>query len=147
VSLGQFFADLEIRPTRLVCASARPQLLSTRSPVSLEALGPLHGAGTLEPVMLPLAPGGHSGIWPPLHSAHGCVPAISQCGILCVIVSWCQTWASPHSLFGPGWRQIPRLFAPHRLAAPRVDPSRRCASDGTRAQDCRGTAGERSRNS
>jgi uncharacterized cupin superfamily protein len=64
VSLGKFFIESDPNTTRLVRASARPQLISTWSPVSIEALGPLDGMGMLEPIMLNLAPGGRSGIFP-----------------------------------------------------------------------------------
>lgn len=64
VSLGKFFIESDPNTTRLVRASARPQLISTWSLDSIEALTPLDGAGTLEPIMLNLAPGGHSGLFP-----------------------------------------------------------------------------------
>ena len=64
VSLSTFFAELDPSATRLVRASTRPQLTSTWSPVSIEALGSLDGSGTLEPIMLIMAPGGRSGIFP-----------------------------------------------------------------------------------
>ena len=64
VSLGQFFAAPERRTVALVRASARPQLTSPWSPVSIEALCPLERADTLEPVMLSMAPGGRSGLFP-----------------------------------------------------------------------------------
>jgi hypothetical protein len=64
VSLGQFFTEPERSRVVLVRASARPQLSSTWSPVSLEALGPLEGVSSLEPVMLTMAPGGCSGKYP-----------------------------------------------------------------------------------
>lgn len=64
VSLGKFFGEPDASSTRLVRADARPQLTSTWSPVSIEALGPLDGSGTLEPVMLIMAPGGRSGLFP-----------------------------------------------------------------------------------
>ena len=63
VSLGKFFTEPDPSTARLVRASARPQLTSTWSSVSIEALGPLDGSGTLEPVMLTMAPGGRSGIF------------------------------------------------------------------------------------
>jgi transcriptional regulator with XRE-family HTH domain len=64
VSLGQFFAEPKHSTVALVRASARPQLTSTWSSVSIEALGSLDGSGTLEPVMLIMAPGGRSGLFP-----------------------------------------------------------------------------------
>ena len=64
VSLSKFFAEPERSAVVLVRANARQQLSSTWSPVSLEALGPLDGVGTLEPIMLTMAPGGCSGIFP-----------------------------------------------------------------------------------
>ena len=64
VSLGKFFAEPETSTVRLVRASLRPKLTSTWSPVSIEALAPLDEAGKLEPVMLTMAPGGRSGIFP-----------------------------------------------------------------------------------
>ena len=64
VSLGKFFAEPELNTVALVRANARQQLSSTWSSVSLEALGSLDGSGTLEPVMLTLAPGGCSGEYP-----------------------------------------------------------------------------------
>jgi transcriptional regulator with XRE-family HTH domain len=68
VSLGQFFAEPEPSPIGLVRATARPQLSSTWSPVSIEALGSMDGARRLEPVMLTLAPGGRSGQYPTVQS-------------------------------------------------------------------------------
>jgi len=44
VSLGQFFAEPKRSPVVRVRARARPQLTSTWSPVSIEALGPLDGS-------------------------------------------------------------------------------------------------------
>jgi transcriptional regulator with XRE-family HTH domain len=64
VSLGKFFAESETSTVSLVRADARQKLTSTWSPVSIEALGPLDGADTLEPVMLTMAPEGRSGIFP-----------------------------------------------------------------------------------
>src|SRR4029453_276765 len=58
VSLGTFFAEPETSTLSLVRASARQQLTSTWSPVTIEALAPLDGPGTLEPIMLTMAPGG-----------------------------------------------------------------------------------------
>jgi transcriptional regulator with XRE-family HTH domain len=66
VSLGQFFAEPARSTVALVHASARPQLTSTWSPVSIEAPGSLDGSGTLEPVMLTMVPGGRSGLFPAL---------------------------------------------------------------------------------
>ncbi len=68
VSLGQLFAEPEPSPIGLVRATARPQLSSTWSPVSIEALGSMDGAWRLEPVMLTLAPGGRSGQDPTVQS-------------------------------------------------------------------------------
>lgn len=64
VGLSKFFAEPETSPVRLVRASARPKLTSTWSPVSVEALAPLDEAGKLESVMLTMAPGGRSGLFP-----------------------------------------------------------------------------------
>jgi transcriptional regulator with XRE-family HTH domain len=64
VSLGQFFAEPEASTIRLVRAHARQTLISTWSPVSIEALAPLDGRGQLEAVMLTMAPGGRSGKFP-----------------------------------------------------------------------------------
>jgi transcriptional regulator with XRE-family HTH domain len=64
VSLGTFFAKPEPSSVGLVRSSARPKLTSTWAPVSVEALAPLGGVGTLEPVMLTMAPGGRSGQYP-----------------------------------------------------------------------------------
>ena len=64
VSLGKFFAEPETSTVWLVRASLRPKLTSTWSPVSIEALVPLDEAGKPEPVMLTMAPGGRSGIFP-----------------------------------------------------------------------------------
>ena len=64
VSLGEFFAEPETSTVKLVRASARQQLTSTWSPVSIEALTPLDGTGKLEPVMLTMAPSGRSGTFP-----------------------------------------------------------------------------------
>ena len=64
VSLGKFFAAPETSTVRLVRASLRPKLTSTWSPVSIEALSPLDKSGTLETIMLTLAPEGRSGKYP-----------------------------------------------------------------------------------
>jgi transcriptional regulator with XRE-family HTH domain len=64
VNLGKFFGEPDASFTRLVRADARPQLTSTWSPVSIEALGPLDGTGTLEPIMLIMEPAGRSGLFP-----------------------------------------------------------------------------------
>jgi transcriptional regulator with XRE-family HTH domain len=64
VSLSKFFSESQTTTMRLMRASARPQLTSTWSPVSIEALSPLDGSGALEPIMLTMAPEGHSGIFP-----------------------------------------------------------------------------------
>ena len=64
VSLGKFFAEPETSTVGLVRANARQKLTSTWSPVSIEALGPLDGPGTLEPIMLTMAPEGRSGMFP-----------------------------------------------------------------------------------
>jgi transcriptional regulator with XRE-family HTH domain len=64
VSLGKFFAEPDTSVVGLVRASTRQKLTSTWSPVSIEALGPMDGAGRLEPVMITMAPGGHSGKYP-----------------------------------------------------------------------------------
>jgi len=64
VSLGKFFAESETSPVGLVRANARQKLTSTWSPVSIEALGPLDKEGTLEPIMLTMAPEGRSGQYP-----------------------------------------------------------------------------------
>ena len=64
VSLSRFFAELAPSTTRLVRAGARPQLTSTWSQVSIEALGALDGSGTLEPIMLTMAAGRRSGQFP-----------------------------------------------------------------------------------
>src|SRR5437763_15237199 len=64
VSLGKFFAEPETSTVHLVRASARPKLTSTWSPVSIEALAPLVGAGRLKPGMLIMEPTGSSGKFP-----------------------------------------------------------------------------------
>jgi transcriptional regulator with XRE-family HTH domain len=64
VTLGKFFAEPATSAVGLVRASARPRLTSTWSPVSIEALGPMEGSGTLEPVIITMAPGGRSGQYP-----------------------------------------------------------------------------------
>jgi len=64
VSLGVFFPVLEPSTVRVVRAEAREKLTSTWSPVAIEALAPLDGAGLWEPVMLSIAPGGCSGQYP-----------------------------------------------------------------------------------
>ena len=63
-NLGKFFGEPDTSSTRLVRADARPQLRSTWSPVSIEALGPLDGTGMLDPVMLIMEPEGRSGLFP-----------------------------------------------------------------------------------
>ncbi len=68
VTLGKFFAEPETSAVGLVRARARQKLTSSWSPVSIEALGPLDGAGRLEPVMITMAPGGRSGKYPTAHA-------------------------------------------------------------------------------
>jgi transcriptional regulator with XRE-family HTH domain len=68
VSLSTFFAESETTFEGLVRANARPKLTSTWSPVSIEALRPMKGAGTLEPVLIVMAPGGRSGKFPTAHA-------------------------------------------------------------------------------
>jgi transcriptional regulator with XRE-family HTH domain len=64
VSLGKFFSEPDTDAVGLVRASARQQLTSTWSPVSIEALSSMDGAGKLESVLMTLAPGGRSGKYP-----------------------------------------------------------------------------------
>jgi transcriptional regulator with XRE-family HTH domain len=64
VSLGTFFSEPEPNPSQPVRAHARQKLISTWSPVSMEALHPMDGAGTLEPILITMAPGGRSGKFP-----------------------------------------------------------------------------------
>ena len=64
VSLGRFFAEPETNAVGLVRAGLRQKLVSTWSPVTIEALGPMDGSGRLEPVMITMAPGGRSGKYP-----------------------------------------------------------------------------------
>jgi len=64
ISLGKFFAEPETNTISVMRANARPKLTSTWSPVSIEALSPLDKSGTLETVMLTLAPEGRSGKYP-----------------------------------------------------------------------------------
>jgi transcriptional regulator with XRE-family HTH domain len=64
VSLGKFFAEPETNALGLVRASLRQKLVSTWSPVTIEALGPMDGSGRLEPIMITMAPAGRSGKYP-----------------------------------------------------------------------------------
>ena len=64
VSLGKFFTEPDTSTCGWCVPALVQKLTSTWSPVSIEALGPLDGSGTLEPVMLTMAPGGRSGIFP-----------------------------------------------------------------------------------
>jgi transcriptional regulator with XRE-family HTH domain len=68
VSLSTFFAESETNSEGLVRANARQKLTSTWSPVSIEALRPMKGAGILEPVLIVMAPGGRSGKFPTAHA-------------------------------------------------------------------------------
>jgi mannose-6-phosphate isomerase-like protein (cupin superfamily) len=68
VSLSTFFAESETTFEGLVRANARPKLTSTWSPVSIEALRPVKGAGMLEPVVIVMAPAGRSGTFPTAHA-------------------------------------------------------------------------------
>ena len=77
VSLGVFFPVLEPSTVRVVRAEAREKLTSTWSPVAIEALAPLDGAGLWEPVMLSIAPGGCSGQYP-------AVPGGEKFAFICV---------------------------------------------------------------
>jgi transcriptional regulator with XRE-family HTH domain len=64
ITLGKFFAEPHTHAPGLVRATARQTLTSTWSKAALEALGPMDGVGTLEPVMLTMEPGGRSGRYP-----------------------------------------------------------------------------------
>jgi transcriptional regulator with XRE-family HTH domain len=68
VSLSTFFAEPETHSDGLVRANARQKLTSTWSPVSIEALRPMKGAGMLEPVLIVMEPGGRSGKFPTAHA-------------------------------------------------------------------------------
>jgi transcriptional regulator with XRE-family HTH domain len=68
VSLSTFFAEAEANAEGLVRANARQKLTSTWSPVSIEPLRPMKGAGMLEPVLIVMAPGGRSGKFPTAHA-------------------------------------------------------------------------------
>jgi transcriptional regulator with XRE-family HTH domain len=68
VSLSTFFAEADTNAEGLVRANARQKLTSTWSPVSIEALRPIKVPGTLEPVLIVLAPGGRSGKFPTAHA-------------------------------------------------------------------------------
>ena len=68
VTLAKFFAEPDTNTAGIVRADARQKLVSTWSPVSIEALGPMDGSGKLEPVLLTLAPGGRSGRYPIAYS-------------------------------------------------------------------------------
>jgi transcriptional regulator with XRE-family HTH domain len=68
VSLSTFFAEPETHSEGLVRANARQKLTSTWSPVSIEALRPMKGAGMLEPVLIVMEPGGRSGKFPTAHA-------------------------------------------------------------------------------
>ena len=68
VSLSTFFAVPEPTSDELVRANARQKLTSTWSPVSIEALRPTKGAGTLEPILITMAPGGRSGKFPTMQT-------------------------------------------------------------------------------
>jgi transcriptional regulator with XRE-family HTH domain len=68
VTLAKFFAEPDTNTAGVVRAAARQKLISTWSPVSVEALGPVDGSGKLEPVLLTLAPGGQSGKYPITYS-------------------------------------------------------------------------------
>ncbi len=64
VSLGTLFAEPEPPPSQPVRAHARCHVVSTWSPVSIEALRPTDGVGTLEPLLITMATGGGSGTFP-----------------------------------------------------------------------------------
>jgi transcriptional regulator with XRE-family HTH domain len=68
VTLGKFFSEPDTDAVGLVRASARQQLTSTWSPVSIEALSPMDGAGKFESVLMTLAPEGRSGKYPAMDS-------------------------------------------------------------------------------
>lgn len=61
VTLGDFFAVSVPSPTTVVRAADRQKLTSAWSRATIEALGPVGGTQTLEPLMITLAPGGRSG--------------------------------------------------------------------------------------
>lgn len=67
VSLGKFFAEPEMKSIGLVRTAFRQKLISTWSPVTIEALGSMNGTSRIEPVMITMAPGGRSGKYPITH--------------------------------------------------------------------------------
>ena len=80
VSLSTFFAEPETNSDELVRANARQKLTSTWSPVSIEALRPMKGAGTLEPILIVMAPGGRSGKFPTTHDGREVCPRVKRGG-------------------------------------------------------------------
>jgi transcriptional regulator with XRE-family HTH domain len=67
ISLGRFFTEFDSSPAAVVRGTVRQQLTSSWSQATIEALGPMGGAGRLEPVMITMAPGGRSGKHPTAH--------------------------------------------------------------------------------
>jgi transcriptional regulator with XRE-family HTH domain len=69
VTLGSFFQESMPSPVAVVRTTDRQELTSAWSHATIEALGPVGGTRTLEPIMITLAPGGRSGTRP--HAALG----------------------------------------------------------------------------
>jgi transcriptional regulator with XRE-family HTH domain len=64
VTLGGFFSGSAPSPAAVVRATGRQELTSTWSRATIEALGPVGGTHTLEPILITLTPGGRSGTRP-----------------------------------------------------------------------------------
>src|SRR5919197_314958 len=64
VDVGERIRQLRLGLGMSVRTRARQKLISTWSPASIEALGPMDGSGRLEPVMITMEPGGRSGKYP-----------------------------------------------------------------------------------
>ncbi len=68
VTLGELFSVVEPGRAAVVRAEDRQRLVSSWSRAEIEPLGPSGGVSRLEPVMITIAPGGHSGKYAHGHS-------------------------------------------------------------------------------
>lgn len=66
VTLSELFSEARPREAAVMRVDDRQRLISAWSRAEIEPLGPSGGASRLEPVMITIAPGGHSGKY-----AHG----------------------------------------------------------------------------
>lgn len=61
LTLGELFSEIAPKAAMVVRVGDRERLVSSWSRAQIEPLGPLGGRSRLDPVMVTIAPGGHSG--------------------------------------------------------------------------------------